>query len=82
MKVIRRILSGSFLDVHLNSEKYQLINIRILNLVGESKVSVWEEIYSGTNNLTIDISSLIKGPYKIIVNYPEENIREEAFTIC
>jgi hypothetical protein len=82
MKIIRRILSGNFLDVNLCSHKYQLVHIRIVNLVGISKLSIWEEIYKGDNSLSIDVSSLIKGPYKIIVDFPEENSREEIFTIC
>lgn len=82
MKVIRRILSGKFLDICLCSSKYQLVHIRIVNLAGASKLSVWEEIYKGENSLAIDISSLMKGPYKIIVDFPEENTREELFTIC
>jgi len=82
MKIIKRILSGKFLDIGLFSQKYQLVHIRIVNLVGVSKLSIWEEIYKGENNLAIDVSSLIKGPYKIIVDFPEENTREEIFTIC
>ena len=82
MKVIRRILSGKFLDIHLCSQKYQLVHIRIVNLAGSSKLSVWEELYKGDNSLAIDISGLIKGPYKIIVDFPEEHAREELFTIC
>jgi len=82
MKIIKRILSGKFLDINLSSHKYQLVHIKIVNLVGSSKVSVWEEIYKGDNSLAIDISSLIRGPYKIVVDFPEENTREEIFTIC
>ncbi len=82
MRVIRRILSGKFLDINLCSQKYQLVHIRIVNLAGSSKLSIWEEIYKGDNSLAIDISGLIKGPYKIIVDFPEENVREELFTIC
>ena len=82
MKVIRRILSGKFLDINLNSIKYQLVHIKIVNLAGSSKLSVWEEIYKGENPLVIDVSCLTKGPYKIIVDFPEENTREELFTIC
>jgi hypothetical protein len=80
-KLIRKILSGNFLDVQLCSERYQLVHIRILNIVGLQKISVWEEVYKGGNQLTIDISSLARGLYKIIVNYPEENLREEIFKI-
>lgn len=82
MKIIRRILSGKFLDINLCSQKYQLVHIRIVNLVGVSKLSIWEEIYKGDNALTVDVSALIKGPYKIVVDFPEENTREEIFTIC
>jgi hypothetical protein len=82
MKIIKRILSGKFLDINLCSQKYQLVHIKIVNLAGVSKLSVWEEIYKGDNTFAIDVSGLIKGPYKIIVNFPEENTREEIFTIC
>ncbi|HSZ25243.1 MAG TPA: hypothetical protein VK766_05985 [Cytophagaceae bacterium] len=81
MRIIRKILSGKFLDINLFSQKYQLVHIRIVNLVGTSKLSVWEEIYKGENSLAIDVSGLIKGPYKIIIDFPEENSREEIFTI-
>ncbi len=82
MKIIKRILSGNFLDINLASQKYQLVHIRILNLVGVAKLSIWEEVYKGENSLCVDVSSLIKGPYKIIIDFPEENSREEIFTIC
>ncbi len=82
MKVIRRIVSGKFLDIQLCSQKYQLVHIRVINLAGSSKLSIWEEIYKGDNSLIVDISSLIRGPYKILVDFPQENTREELFTIC
>lgn len=81
-KTIQRIISGKFLDISLTSDKYQLVNIRIFNLIGDSKISVWEEIYSGVNALTIDISGLIRGSYRLVVNYPDCRVNEESFTIC
>ncbi len=82
MKVIRKIVSGKFLDIHLYSHKNQLAHVRIVNLAGSTKLSLWQEIYKGENSLDIDISSLTKGPYKINIDFPEENTREELFTIC
>ena len=81
MKIIKKALSGQFLDVHLQSRKSQLVHIRILNLAGISKLSIWEVLEKGDNEFAIDISSLVKGPYKIIVDFAEENSGEEIFTL-
>jgi len=81
MRIINKILSGNFLELSIFSQKYQLIHIRITNLAGIPKHSIWEEIQQGTNSMIVDVSGLTKGPYKITIDFPEENSREELFTI-
>ena len=80
-KIIKRVFSGKTLEASVYSQKYQLVHIRIVNLADISKLSIWTELYKGENTLTIDISSLQKGPYKITVAFPEENTREEIFNV-
>lgn len=81
MKIANKTVSGKFLDVKISSKKSQLVHVRVINLAGISKLSVWEVIEKGDNVLSIDISNLIKGPYKIILDFAEENSGEEIFTI-
>ncbi|MCU0428492.1 MAG: hypothetical protein MUF42_00845 [Cytophagaceae bacterium] len=81
-KMIRRILSGNFLDLHLVSSEYELVHITVTNLIGETKVSSWEEVFSGDNFLAIDISRLLKGSYKLSVHFATKSNREEIFSLA
>ena len=72
---------GHFLDLQLFADEYQIVNIKIYNLLGEIKLSVWEKLHKGYNDLVIDISPLIKGPYRITISYLNEKLKEERFTL-
>ncbi|HWZ21488.1 MAG TPA: hypothetical protein VNW06_02475 [Cytophagaceae bacterium] len=81
MKISKKTVSGKFLEVTLYSKKSQLVHVRIINFAGISKLSVWEVIEKGDNIVTINISTLAKGPYKIILDFAEENSKEDIFAI-
>jgi|YelNatPaOPRAMG01_1025707.scaffolds.fasta_scaffold120572_3 hypothetical protein len=78
-----RILTsvGHFIDLQLVANEYQLVNIKIYNILGERKISVWEELNKGENKLVIDVSSLLKGTYRITISYLNEKLKEERFTL-
>lgn len=80
-KVIRKILSGNFLDIELGSDNYQLVHITISNLIGERKISSWEEVFTGNNHITVDISRLMRGMYMLTINYASQLKKEEMFSI-
>lgn len=78
---VNRGIVGNFLDMHLYAESFQIVNIKIYNIVGEKKISKWEELNKGENKLIIDVSSLLKGMYRITISYLNEKLKEEQFTL-
>jgi|GEM_PF-1250633 hypothetical protein len=72
---------GHFLDMNLFADNFQMVNIKIYNILGEIKLSIWEELNKGENNLIIDVSSLLKGSYRITISYLNEKLKEDRFTL-
>ena len=72
---------GHFIDLQLVANEYQLVNIKVYNILGEKKLSLWEELNKGENKLVIDVSSLLKGTYRITISYLNEKLKEERFTL-
>lgn len=72
---------GHFLDLHLFADRFQMVNIKIFNLIGERKLSLWEELNKGDNKLVIDVSCLMKGPYRVTISYLNQKLKEERFTL-
>ncbi|WP_299249752.1 hypothetical protein [uncultured Cytophaga sp.] len=72
---------GHYLDLQLHAEQYQLINIKIYNIIGEKKLSIWEELNEGENNVVVDISTLIKGTYRLTISYLNDRFAEDRFTL-
>ena len=72
---------GHFIDLQLIAEKYQLVNIKVYNILGEKKLSLWEELNKGENKLIIDASSLLKGTYRVTISYLNDKMKEDRFTI-
>lgn len=73
--------TGHFVDLQLFANEIQLVNIKIYNILGEKKVSLWEELKKGENNLVIDVSGLAKGTYRVKISYLNEQLKEERFTL-
>jgi hypothetical protein len=80
-RMIRKILSGNFLEIQLQSSTYQLVHITVTNLLGEVKASAWEEVFSGENQIAFDISRLLRGSYKLQVNFASLYKKEEIFSL-
>jgi hypothetical protein len=72
---------GHFIDLQLFANSYQLVNIKVYNLIGEKKLSLWEELNKGENKISIDVSGLSKGTYRITISYLNERLKEERFTL-
>ncbi|ABG61047.1 T9SS type A sorting domain-containing protein [Cytophaga hutchinsonii] len=72
---------GHFIDLQLFANSYQLVNIKVYNLIGEKKLSLWEELNKGENKISIDVSGLSKGTYRITISYLNEKLKEERFTL-
>lgn len=61
---------------------YESILIQIRHENGEHKISLWEELNSGINTICIDLSSLIKGKYSLIISDRQGQIKlEESLTL-
>ena len=73
--------TGHFIDLHLFANDIQLVNIKVYNILGEKKLSLWEELKKGGNNLVIDVSDLSKGTYRVTISYLNERLKEERFTL-
>lgn len=73
--------TGHFIDLHLFANDIQLVNIKVYNILGEKKLSLWEELNKGANNLVIDVSGLSKGTYRVTISYLNEKLKEERFTL-
>ncbi len=72
---------GHFIDLQLLANNYQLINIKVYNILGEKKISIWEELNKGENKLAVDVSSLLKGTYRLTISYLNDKLTEERFTL-
>ena len=72
---------GHFIDLELFANSYQSVNIKVYNLVGEKKISLWEELKTGANNVSIDVSGLSKGTYRVTISYLNEKLKEERITL-
>lgn len=81
-KIIQKILPNKHIEISIHSVKLQLAHIRIANLVGVIRLSSWQEIRKGQNTVSMDVNSLVKGTYKILIDFPDENTREELFIMC
>jgi hypothetical protein len=79
--MLTRPAIGHFIDLELNAEHYQLINIKIYSISGERKIMLWEELNKGENRLTIDVTSLMKGTYRVTIAYLNNKLAEERFTL-
>jgi len=73
--------TGHFIDLQLFANDIQLVNIKVYNILGEKKLSLWEELKKGENNLVIDVSDLAKGTYRVTISYLNEKLKEERFTL-
>lgn len=80
MSIVKRFLASNVLNVNLDSEHCDLVHIQIKNLLGEPKISQWQEIEKGSNLFAIDISRLMKGTYKVVVIF-SNRVKEEVFTL-
>ncbi|MBC7451136.1 MAG: hypothetical protein H7259_06570 [Cytophagales bacterium] len=79
--IVNQKAVGHFLDMHLFADSFQIVNIKIYNIIGEMKLSLWEELNKGDNNLVVDVSSLMKGPYRMTISYLNQKLKEDRFTL-
>lgn len=79
--IIQQQSVGHFLDMNLVADRFQMVNIKVYNIIGEIKLSLWEELQKGDNNLVIDVSMLMKGPYRMTISYLNQKLKEERFTL-
>jgi hypothetical protein len=70
-------VSPNFINLEVLGTNYEMIRIQLKNEQGESKISLWEELNSGKNTISIDLSSLIKGAYSIIVSDTNGKVKLE-----
>jgi len=70
-------VSPNFINVAIKGSFYENIRIQIRHENGEQKISLWEELNSGNNNISIDLSSLTKGNYSLIISDKQGQIRLE-----
>jgi hypothetical protein len=77
----KTLSKGQWVSILLESPKDQLIHIRIVSLAGQAFLSSWRELAKGGNSIALDISKLAKGPYRMIIDFPEEYSHEDFFTI-
>jgi hypothetical protein len=61
-------LSPNFINLEIFGSSCEMITIQIKNQSGESRISLLEEINSGKNQISIDLSSLVKGIYYLLVS--------------
>jgi hypothetical protein len=67
IKTAYQWLSPNFINLEIFGTTFEMIKIQIKNESGESIISLWEEINSGKNKISIDLSSLAKGIYCLLV---------------
>ncbi len=79
--MLTRPTIGNFIDLELIADQYQLINIKIYSIAGERKIMLWEELNKGKNKLTIDVTALMRGTYRVTIAYLNDKLAEERFTL-
>lgn len=68
-------ISQHFINLEVAGTVYEMIQILIKNEKGEPVIRLKEELNSGKNLIPIDLSSLIKGSYSIILSDIRGQIR-------
>lgn len=72
---------GNWIQLKLEANNTQIVHIKIFNIIGEIKVSIWKTLDQGSNIIPINVSSLGRGNYRVTVSYLNEELREERFTL-
>lgn len=72
---------GHWIQLKLEANDSQVVHIKIFNIIGEMKLSMWKNLDKGSNTIPINVSALVKGDYRITVSYINEQLREERFTL-
>ncbi|MFN8416842.1 MAG: hypothetical protein U0U66_10985 [Cytophagaceae bacterium] len=72
---------GHWIQLKLEANETQMVHIKIFNIIGEVKMSVWKTLDQGCNIIPINVSTLGKGNYRVTVSYLNEQLREERFTL-
>lgn len=61
-----------FLNIELEVNKQQIVEIQLINIVGSVLQEKQIEMYTGTNNITWDVSRLYSGVYYLSVQVGDE----------
>lgn len=68
-------VSQHFINIEIKGTGYEMIRILIKNEKGESVITLKEELNSGKNIIPIDLSSLVKGNYSVVISDIQGHIR-------
>jgi len=81
MRILSKTVSKDIIQLSIPSDKTEFVNIRVINIIGQARISVWEEIKSGLNYIQLNTSDLPQGSYRILVRHDQEQYTEESLII-